>query len=73
MEMPKARRRIRPLYRGNCLTLCFVVLAACQQNKPPAVAEAPFEPDTGSMAILQDVPVVVNGGLVFKLTTSPSP
>lgn len=68
------------LNRSHYLILSCVVLAACQQDKPPALAEAPFEPDSGSMAIrcgqlidglsdqpLSDTTVIIRDGRVREI------
>jgi len=68
------------LNRSYALTLCFVLLAACQQQTPATVVGIPFEPDSGSIAIrcgklidglsnepATDTTVIIRDGRVTKL------
>lgn len=69
------------MYSSRYLMLFFVLLTACQQNNPPTIAVAPFEADSGNVAIrcgklidgLSDAPaldvtVIVRDGRVTELT-----
>ena len=73
------RRRVS-LYKNFRLILFGLLLAACQQSKPPTIAEVPFEPDSGNIAIrcgklidgLADAPVtdttvIIRGGRITEL------
>lgn len=73
------RRRVS-LYKNFRLILFGLLFAACQQSKPPTIAEVPFEPDSGSMAIrcgwlidglsdepLSDTTVIIRDGRIAEL------
>jgi len=69
-----------PLHPSYRLAICYVLLAACQPQRAPALAEIPFDADSGDIAIrcgwlidglsdeaLSDKTVIIRNGRIAEL------